>query len=147
VSETIGLSSGPPETVLGPAPPGALKQVREALAKSETERRGALARVVRAHPDWPAGWAALAADTSDELEAYAYYRVGYHRGLDALRKAGWRGSGYVRWSAPDNRGFLDCVDGLGRMAQAIGEEEEAERCRLFLRQLDPDWPADVDAGA
>ena len=141
MSETVGLTSGPPETVMGPAPPGAADQLARARAAPPSERHAALARVVRAHPDWPAGWAALAADTTDEIEAYAYYRVGYHRGLDALRKAGWRGSGYVRWAEPDNRGFLESLDGLGRMAEAIGEEEEAERCRLFLRQLDPGRPA------
>lgn len=141
MSDSIGLSSGPPETVLGPAPPGAPEQLEKACGEAGTERRAAIANVVRAHPEWPAGWAALAADTTDDVEAYAYYRVGYHRGLDALRKAGWRGSGYVRWSAPDNRGFLRCVEGLGRLARAVGEEEEAERCRLFLRQLDPDRPA------
>jgi hypothetical protein len=71
------------------------------------------------------------------VEAYAYYRIGYHRGLDALRANGWRGSGYVRRSAPSNRGFLDCLAGLGRMADAIGETDEAERCTQFLAQLDP----------
>jgi hypothetical protein len=25
------------------------------------------------------------------------------------------------------------------MAKAIGEEDEADRCELFLHQLDPDW--------
>lgn len=141
MSDTVGLTSGPPETVLGPAPPGAADQLAQARATPPSERRAAVALVVRAHPSWPAGWAALAACSTDELEAYACYRVGYHRGLDALRKAGWRGSGYVRWAAPDNRGFLECLDGLGRMAHAIGEDDEAERCRLFLRQLDPGSPA------
>jgi hypothetical protein len=70
--------------------------------------------------------------------------VGYHRGLDALRANGWRGSGYVRWEAPSNRGFLRCLSGLAQMAAAIGETAEAERCELFCAQLDPSWtPARV----
>ena len=74
------------------------------------------------------------------MEAYAYFRVGYHRGLDTLRKNGWRGTGYVRWSHETNRGFLRCLDGLGRMAARIGEADEHHRCEEFLRQLDPAWP-------
>jgi hypothetical protein len=75
--------------------------------------------------------------TDDAVEAYAYSRVGYHRGLDTLRGAGWRGSGYVRWAHPSNRGFLRCLLGLQRQAAAIGEQDEDERCRVFLMQLDP----------
>ena len=71
------------------------------------------------------------------MERYAAYRVGYHRGLDALRANGWRGSGYVRWAEPTNRGFLRALQGLSAMAAEIGEEDEAERCATFLLQLDP----------
>lgn len=74
---------------------------------------------------------------STPLERYAYFRVGYHRGLDALRQNGWRGSGFVRWSEASNRGFLRCLLGLARMANEIGEVDEAERCTIFLAQLDP----------
>jgi len=98
---------------------------------------------------WPRcleAWAALA-ELAEEggpvVDAYAFARVGYHRGLDALRAAGWRGSGYVRWRDESNRGFLRCLAALGRTASAIGEEDEAERCRLFLRQLDPEAPTRV----
>ena len=66
--------------------------------------------------------------------------MGYHRGLDRLRQNGWRGSGYVRWQHESNRGFLRALDGLRASAEAIGETDEAERCALFLRQLDPQWP-------
>ena len=69
--------------------------------------------------------------------SYADFRVGYHRGLDRLRAAGWRGSGYVRWQHPENQGFLRCVQGLQRAATAIGEADEAERSRVFVAQLDP----------
>jgi hypothetical protein len=86
------------------------------------------------------GWALLGDLARDDIEAYACYRVGYHRGLDRLRQSGWRGSGYVRWRHESNRGFLRSLDGLRRIAGEIGEGEEAERCALFLRQLDPEWP-------
>ncbi len=98
-----------------------------------------MAEVVAAHPAFLDGWAHLAGLARDHVEAYAYARVGYHRGLDALRGSGWRGSGYVRWQHPDNRGFLGALDALRAAAAAIGEEPEEERCALFLRQLDPDW--------
>lgn len=145
MTEGIDLSSRPPETVLGPPPEGALERLEHAMAEPAPQRRRSVSEVVRAHPDWPGGWArlgTLAEDEGHDLDAYAYFRVGYHRGLDALRKAGWRGSGYVRWAVPENRGFLACVDGLRRAAQSIGEIDEAERCGQFLRQLDPAWRAD-----
>ena len=75
----------------------------------------------------------------DDIEAYAAYRVGYHRGLDRLRQNGWRGSGYVRWAHEENRGFLRALAGLQRSAAAIGETDEDERCLHFLRQCDPQW--------
>ena len=132
----VSLTTGPPETVLPPAPPAAVHAVEEAEARSD---RDAVAQVVADHPTLLQGWAALAALAGDPVEAYAYARVGYHRGLDALRAAGWRGSGFVRWSYEDNRGFLRSLDALRAAAESIGETAEAERCALFLRQLDPDW--------
>ncbi len=82
------------------------------------------------------------------MERYAYFRVGYHRGLDALRAAGWRGSGAVRWAQPANRPFLTCLDGLRLAAGAIGEHDEEERSATFLRQLDPAWrPEGFGAGS
>ena len=73
------------------------------------------------------------------MEAYACFRVGYHRGLDRLRQSGWRGSGYVRWEHQTNRGFLRALDGLRRGRGAIGEADEEERCSEFLHQLEPAW--------
>ena len=96
---------------------------------------------------WPrclVAWAEVADLGRDRIEAYAAFRVGYHRGLDRLRQNGWRGSGHVRWRHPENRGFLRCLAGLARMAAAIGETEEAQRCELFLRQLDPTWPPETE---
>jgi hypothetical protein len=110
-----------------------------ALALPMEQRHQAVSSVVAAHPAFLDGWAHLAVLARDDVEAYAYARVGYHRGLDALRGSGWRGTGYVRWSHESNRGFLSSLEALRRAAAAIGEHDEAERCALFLRQLDPDW--------
>ena len=107
----------------------------------------ALAAIVAEHPDSIDAWAALGAvheETADSIlstvSAYACYRIGYHRGLDALRKNGWRGTQLVRWSDEPNQGFLRCLDGLRRLAGLIGEHDEEARCAEFLLQLDPDWP-------
>ena len=135
----IPLSTKPPETVMPEAPEAWRAALEDALAAPEAERRDAVARVALAHPRWVDPWAALVPLARDDAEAYAYARVGYHRGLDALRGAGWRGTGYVRWSHPENRGFLAALDELRARAGAIGEEDEEDRCGLFLRQLDPDW--------
>jgi len=134
----VNLSaSGPPETVLDPEPPAALDALAQAMGARDDERRGAVAAVVAQWPRFLAGWATLGDLGRDDVERYAYYRVGYHRGLDRLRGSGWRGSGYVRWSHESNRGFLRAVEGLRTSAAAIGEADEEERCRHFLAQLDP----------
>jgi hypothetical protein len=132
--------SGPPETVLDDEPTEAVTALDDALARPEPERRQAVAAVVARWPRFLDAWARLGALGRDDVERYACYRVGYHRGLDRLRASGWRGSGYVRWRHPQNRGFLRALDGLRRSAEAIGEADEADRCAVFLRQLDPDWP-------
>jgi hypothetical protein len=133
-------TSSPPETVLDDEPAEARAALDAALARPDAERRAAVAAVVADWPRFLEGWATLGDLGRDDLERYAYYRIGYHRGLDRLRANGWRGSGYVRWRRPPNRGFLRALDGLRAMAERIEETDEAERCALFLRQLDPDWP-------
>jgi len=129
--------SGPPETILDPEP----EEAQAALAKAvEAGDREAVAAVVAASPRYLDAWARLGDLGRDAVERYAYYRIGYHRGLDRLRASGWRGSGYVRWQHESNRGFLRALDGLRRAAEEIGETDEAERCDTFLHQLDPSWP-------
>ncbi len=135
----VPFTTGLPETVLPMPSSDARAALAAAMAEPEERRGAALARVAAAHPRLLEAWAALAEAADDDIEAYAYARVGYHRGLDALRAAGWRGSGYVRWREESNRGFLRSLDQLWRRAGAIGEVEEEERCRLFLLQLDPEW--------
>ena len=135
----VSLSSGLPETVLPDPPDDARQRLEAALAEPVERRRDAVAAVVAAYPRYLDAWARLGELGRDDVEAYACFRVGYHRGLDALRAAGWRGSGYVRWQHESNRGFLRALDGLREAAGAIGEPDEEERCRLFLHQLDPGW--------
>jgi hypothetical protein len=84
-------------------------------------------------------WAALGTLVlpDDVIAAYAFFRAGYHRGLDRARGAGWNGSQYLSWEHEGNRGFLQCLHGLMRAATAIGETSEAARTRDFLLDLDP----------
>jgi len=140
MSEVNLTPSGPPETVIAAEPAEVRQALAEAVAASGDDRRAAIAAVVAGSPRSLAGWARLGDEGRDVIEAYAAYRVGYHRGLDTLRANGWRGSGYVRWDHETNRGFLRALAGLERTAAEIGEHDEAERCAHFLRQLDPAWP-------
>jgi len=91
-------------------------------------------------PTSSAAWAALAENAfaaEHVITAYAYARTGYHRGLDQLRRNGWKGHGPVPWSHRPNRGFLRCLNVLARSADSIGEADEAARCAQFLRDCDP----------
>lgn len=131
------FSQGPPRTVL-PAEPAAVRdEVQRVHAAPADQRRALAAALVAQHPGSLLAWCALGDVATDTVERYAAYRVGYHRGLDALRANGWRGSGYVRWADETNRGVLGCMRGLRAMAAAIGEHDEAERLEVFLAQLDP----------
>ncbi|MBB5869173.1 hypothetical protein F4553_002552 [Allocatelliglobosispora scoriae] len=98
------------------------------------------AKAAAAHPTYSDAWAALAKralDGGDAVTAYAFARTGYHRGLDQLRRAGWKGAGPIPWSHEANRGFLRCLHVLSQAAAEIGETDEAERCATFLRDSDP----------
>ena len=129
--------TGPPSTVLDLEPAAALAALAAALDQPASERRDAVAAVAARWPRFLDAWSRLGELGRDDVERYACFRVGYHRGLDRLRANGWRGSGYVRWTAEPNRGFLRSLRGLQQSAAAIGETDEAERCATFLAQLDP----------
>ena len=131
------LLAGPPPTLL-PDESGP----REALDAGEDP-----SAVAARFPSSSAAWAALADrafGAGAVIESYAYARVGYHRGLDALRRNGWKGHGPVPWSHEPNRGFLRCLHALGRAAAAIGEADEAQRCRTFLDDSDPEAARALD---
>ena len=131
------------ENLLGGPPPTLLPD--DTAARTELEGGADAYDVARRHPASSLAWAALADQAWAEgrvVESYAFARVGYHRGLDALRRNGWKGHGPVPWSHEPNRGFLRCLFALHRAADAIGEAEEAQRCIDFLADSDP---AAVDA--
>ncbi len=99
------------------------------------------ADVAAQFPGSSAVWATLAEAAlagGRPVEAYAYARTGYHRGLDALRRAGWKGQGQVPWSHAPNRGVLRAIHALARAAEAIGETDEQERCDHLLADSDPE---------
>ena len=117
---------GIPPTLLPEDPAAAM------IAAGE-ERPG---RVAAAHPASSLVWAVLAEaslEADHPVQAYAYARTGYHRGLDALRRAGWRGQGPIPWEHEPNRGFLRALAALAKAAREIGEEDERHRCEEFLR--------------
>ena len=126
------------ENLLGGPPPTYLPDNDEASAAlaSGTDPEQVAAR----WPAYSAAWAALADRafaTGKVVDSYAFARVGYHRGLDQLRRAGWRGHGPVPWDHVPNQGFLRSLHALGRAAGTINETEEADRCADFLRDCDP----------
>lgn len=124
------LMAGPPETRL-PVDP----------AVGDLAAGTAAFDVVRSHPESPTAWATLAEQAlngeADDVTAYAYARVGYHRSLDLLRRNGWKGNGPVPWEHEPNRGFLRSLAALAQAADRIGETPEAQRCAAFLRESSP----------
>jgi len=128
------------ETVLPDEPPEAVAALDAALSSADVAT--ALRDVAVRWPGYLDAWARLGQqawrDGEHPAAVYACARVGYHRGLDRLRKNGWGGTGMVRWARPGNRGFLRSLHLLLVAAAAIAEEEEAARCREFLLDLDPD---------
>ncbi|ACQ81878.1 putative cytoplasmic protein [Beutenbergia cavernae DSM 12333] len=146
MSESLGerLSVGPEQTLLPADHPD--MSVRAELGDGAADPR-VVRELAARFPASSLAWALLAraelagldddAAPGDAVAAYAYARVGYHRGLDALRKAGWRGRGPVPVSHVPNQGFLLALLALGDAAAAIGETEEAERIVEFLADSDP----------
>jgi len=126
------LLDGPPPTLL-PADPAAGELAAGVSADV----------AVRHNPTSSLAWAVLSDEAWAEggiVESYAFARVGYHRGLDALRRNGWKGHGPVPWSHEPNQGFLRCLRSLGRGAAAIGESDEVTRIDAFLDDCDPSIP-------
>lgn len=126
----------PPATLL-PADDDAAAAL---AAARQVDTDDAYASVAARFPAFSAAWAALAARAcaaGQVVPAYAYARTGYHRGLDQLRRNGWRGQGPVPWAHVPNRGFLRCLHTLSRVAGQIGEADEAARCAQLLRDCDP----------
>ena len=127
------LLDGPPPTLL-PADVGPAEALASGVDPDEVARR---------YPSSSLAWAALSEEAWAEgrvVESYAFARVGYHRGLDALRRNGWKGHGPVPWSHEPNQGFLRCLDGLGRAAGEIGETDEVARIDAFILECDPATP-------
>ena len=132
------LLGGPPATYLPEDP-----------AAAELAAGADPAAVAAAHPACLAAWAALAdraRERGELVASYAYARTGYHRGLDLLRRSGWRGHGPVPWEHEPNRGFLRSLNALARAAAALGESDEAERCTGFLRDSSPAAAAELAGG-
>ncbi|TFV51972.1 DUF3151 domain-containing protein [Blastococcus sp. TF02A-35] len=131
MTHSHGNLLGEPDPTLLPGNPEAERELADGVPAAE---------VAAHHPTVSAAWAALAEGALADgrtIEAYAYARTGYHRGLDALRRNGWKGFGPVPWSHEPNRGFLRCVRVLASAAGAIGETGEQERCTQLLRDCDP----------
>ncbi len=126
MTERSNLLGEPPETLLPDDPAAPL------LAEGQAPDQ-----VVRRHPASSLAWAELAESALDgnrDVEAYAYARTGYHRGLDALRRSGWKGHGPIPWSHRPNRGFLRALAALATASERIGDRDEATRCAVFLRE-------------
>ena len=136
---SFGDLLGPPPTLL----------TGDDEAESDLLNGADPAAVAAEHPTASIAWAYLAEaalegatggaepDIARVIAAYAYARTGYHRGLDQLRRHGWKGFGPVPWSHEQNQGFLRCVGALARAAEAVGEEDEHLRCLDLLNDSDP----------
>jgi Protein of unknown function (DUF3151) len=125
MTEHVNLFGEPPATLLPPLAPA------ESLIAAGTPAVDVAAQ----YPTFSLAWGLLAESAlaaGKPVEAYAYARTGYHRGLDALRRNGWKGHGPVPWSHEPNRGFLRCLAALATAAGEIGETEEEQRCWSFL---------------
>jgi hypothetical protein len=126
------LLGGPPPTLLPYDP-----------AAADLDAGGEGRAAAAAHPASSLAWAAAAEEalaSGDPLVGYAFARVGYHRGLDSLRRNGWKGHGPIPWSHEPNRGFLRSLAALALASDRIGDAEESVRCRQFLIDSDPEAP-------
>ncbi|MFP3988938.1 DUF3151 domain-containing protein [Streptomyces sp. E11-3] len=133
------------ENLLGGPAPTHLPENEEAY-RLLGEESATPEKVAADFPTFSLAWAMLADDAfaaERVVESYAYARTGYHRGLDALRRSGWKGHGPIPWEHRPNRGFLRCLAALARAAGAINETEESERCWEFLKDSSADAYAEL----
>jgi Protein of unknown function (DUF3151) len=145
VAMSINIPLNKPHVILPDDPRDSARQAAEALAAMQAgsiDHAACQARLNALAARYPTSlgtWAALGelALHHDVIAAYAFFRTGYHRGLDRARGAGWNGSQHLSWEHASNRGFLQCLHGLMRAALAIGEDAEATRTRHFLLDLEP----------
>jgi hypothetical protein len=136
MSDHRNLLGGPPETLLP----------SQAEAEALVASGAAPVDVAAKYPTFSLAWALLAEQAlakGNTIEAYAYARTGYHRGLDALRRNGWKGFGPVPWAHEPNQGFLRCLAALATAAGIIGETEEEQRCWEFLADSSPEAYAEL----
>jgi hypothetical protein len=148
-ADDVGQDGGVSHDNLLPGPAPTLLPDEPASSVSAALAAGTSADELAARfPSAMLPWAVLAEQALDGVDqdspdvgaavtAYAFARTGYHRGLDALRRSGWKGHGPVPWAHEPNRGFLRALDALRRSAALIGEDDEAERCRQLLDDCDP----------
>ena len=127
----------------GPGAAPSLLPVDPAVAEIAERGREDFIAIVSAHPESSLCWALLAEGSlaigtpEGDVGAYAYARTGYHRGLDALRRSGWKGAGPIPWEHVPNRGFLRALYALAVAAGRIGDTVEEDRCAQFLRDSSP----------
>jgi len=134
------------ENLFGGPPPTYLPD--DTIATEAMEGGADPASVAARFPSYSAAWAALAeraVAAGDPVAGYAYARTGYHRGLDQLRRAGWKGHGPIPWEHEPNRGFLRALHMLAVAADAIGETDEAERCHAFLADSSAEAAEELEA--
>ena len=128
------------QNLLEPDPTYLPEDHPDMAARAELARDIDVREIAARYPAASYAWGMLARESLDEgdaVAAYAYARTGYHRGLDALRGSGWRGAGPIPSSHEPNQGFLIALLALADAAEAIGEDEEAQRCRTFADGADP----------
>jgi hypothetical protein len=126
------LLGGPPPTLL-PVDPAAA-ELAAGVPASE---------VAAAYPASSLAWAVLAEEAlanHQPVIAYACGRTGYHRGLDALRRNGWKGFGPVPYDHEPNQGWLRCVAALAAAAGEFNEQHEVERLRQLITDSDATAP-------
>ena len=145
VQMPIDIPLGQPFVILPDDPADSAQQATEALTAVQAGKidvatcRAQLNALAARYPTSISTWAALGELSlpDDVIAAYAFFRTGYHRGLDQLRRNGWKGFGPVPYGHEPNRGFLRCVAALARAADSIGEADEYQRCLDLLDDCDP----------